>query len=149
MKNFLKSDDILPFISTDNPNNSNVLPKVREIYGNLQTLKTLGKIFAKHKLIDCKRQLSNLKTLLCSSNFSANKTTVKITKCRKNCFFAIILLKGELLKNWHQPFTLKSNFNCKTYNLIYVINCSDCNKEYTGQTGGQLKERLSIYRQHI
>ena len=24
-----------------------------------------------------------------------------------------------------------------------------CNKEYIGQTGGQLKERLSIYRQHI
>ena len=25
----------------------------------------------------------------------------------------------------------------------------NCNKEYIGQTGGQLKERLSIYRQHI
>ena len=37
--------------------------KLREIYGNLQTSKTLGKIFAKHKLIDCKRQPSNLKML--------------------------------------------------------------------------------------
>ena len=59
-----KKDDILPFISTYNPNNSNVFPKVREIYRNLQTLKTLGKIFSKHKLIDCKRQPSNLKRLL-------------------------------------------------------------------------------------
>ena len=50
-----KKDDILPFISTYNPNNPNGFPKVREIYGNLQNSKTLGKILAKHKLIDCKR----------------------------------------------------------------------------------------------
>ena len=41
-----------------------MFPKVREIYGNLQTSKTLGKIFANHKLIDCKREPSNLKRLL-------------------------------------------------------------------------------------
>ena len=48
-----KKGSILPFISTYNPNNPNMFPKVREIYRNLQTSKTLGKIFAKHKLIDC------------------------------------------------------------------------------------------------
>ena len=46
-----KKDDIFPFISTYNPNSPNVFPKVREIYRNLQTSKTLGKIFAKHKLL--------------------------------------------------------------------------------------------------
>ena len=63
----------------------------------------------------------------------------------------IILLEPELFnfKNWHQPFVLKSNFNCETPNLTYLIICSGCNKEYIGQTGGQLKERISIYRQHI
>ena len=74
-----KEDTILPFISTYIPNNPNVFPKVRKICGNLQTSKTLGKIFTKHKLIDCKRQPSNLKRLLCSSNFSTNKPTVKTT----------------------------------------------------------------------
>ena len=32
-----KKDNILPFISTYNPNNPNVFPKVREIYKNQQT----------------------------------------------------------------------------------------------------------------
>ena len=59
-----KKDDILQFISTYNPNNPNMFPKVRKIYGNLQTSKTLGKIFANHKLIYCKREQSNLKRLL-------------------------------------------------------------------------------------
>ena len=128
-----------------------MLPKIREIYRNLQTSKTLSKIFAKHKLIDCKRQPSNLKRLLCSSNFSTNKPTFKTTKCGKSCFCCDYIIEAELFKfkNWHQPFVLKSNFNCETPNVIYVIICSGCNKEYIGQTGGQLQEGLSIYRQHI
>ena len=36
-----KKDDILPFISTYNPNNPNVFPKVKTIYGNLQTPRKL------------------------------------------------------------------------------------------------------------
>ena len=146
-----KKDDILPFISTYNPNNPKVLPKVREIYRNLQTSKTFGKIFAKHKLIDSERQRSNLKKLLCSSNFSSNKPTFKTTKCGKSCFCCDYIIEAELFKfkNWQQLFILKSNFNCETLNLIYVIICSGCKKEYIGQTGGQLKERLSIYRQQI
>ena len=117
-----KKDDILPFISTCNPNNPIVFPKLREIYGNLQTSKTLGKIFAKHKLIDCKRQPSNLKRLLCSSNFSANQPTFKTTKCGKSYFCCDYIIEAGLFKfkNWHQSFVLKSNFNCETPNLIYL-----------------------------
>ena len=114
-----KKDDILLFISTYNPNNPNVFPKLMKAYRNLQTLKTLGKIFSKQKLIDCKRQPSNLKRLLCSSNFSTNKPTLKTTKCKKTCLFCNYVIKSELFKfkNWHQPFVLKSNFNCGTLNL--------------------------------
>ena len=86
-----------------------------------------------------------------TSNFSTNKPTFKTTKCGTSCFCCDYIVVAELFKskNWHQPFVLKSNFNFKTSNLIYVIICSSCNKEYIGQTRGQLKERLSIYRQHI
>ena len=108
-----------------------MFPKVREIYRNLQTSKTLGKTFAKHKLIDCKRQPSNLKRFLCSSNFSTNKPTFKTTKCGKSCFCCDYIIEAELFKfkNWHQPFVLKFNFNCETPNFIYVIICSGCNKK--------------------
>ena len=46
VKKLKNNDDILPFISTYNLNNPDVFPKVREIYGNLKTSKTLEKIFA-------------------------------------------------------------------------------------------------------
>ena len=151
VNNFKNKDDILPFISTYKFNNSNVFSKVREIYRNPQTSKTVGKAFTKHKLIDCKKQPSNLRRLLCFSNFSTNKPTFKTTKCGKSCFCWNYVIEGEhcKFKNWYQPFIFKSNLKCETPYLIYVIICSSCNKEYFGQTGGQFKERLSIYRQHI
>ena len=103
-----KKDDILAFISTYNPNKPNMFPKLRKIYQNLQTSKTLGKIFAKYKLIYCKRQASNLKRLLCSSNFSTNKLTLKTTKFGKSCFCCDYIIEAELFKfkNWHQPFDI-------------------------------------------
>ena len=42
-------DDILLFISTYNPNNPNMFPKVRKIYENLQT----SKLYAKYSLNTC------------------------------------------------------------------------------------------------
>ena len=72
---------------------SKVFLKVRVIYGNFQTSKTLDKIFAKHNLIDCKRQPSNLKRFLCSSYFSTNKQLSKKQNVEKVAFVAITLLR--------------------------------------------------------
>ena len=92
-----------------------------------------------------------MKRLLCSWNFSTNKPTFKKTKCGKSCFSRYFIIEGELFKfkNWHQPFILKSNFNCETSNLICAINSSWCNNKHIGPTAGQFKERLSFYRKHI
>ena len=67
---------------------------------------------------------------------------------RKKLLCCDYFIEGELFKfkNWHQPLILKSDYNSETPSLFI---CSGCNKEYIGQTGGQLKERLRIYRQHI
>ena len=86
-----KKDDILPFISTYNPNNLNLFPKVREIYRNLQTSKNLGKLFAKHKLIDCKRQPSNLKRLYVLQTFQQINQLSKQQNAAKVAFVLIIL----------------------------------------------------------
>ena len=108
-KKLKNSDDFTKvFISTYNPNNPIVFPKVRKS-PNL-------KMFAK-------RQPSNLKRLLCSSTFLTNKLTFKITKCAKSCFCCDYITEGELFKfkNWHQTFP-KSNLNCETPNL-YIVHC--------------------------
>jgi len=34
-------------------------------------------------------------------------------------------------------------------NVVYKINCKDCDASYVGQTGRQLKTRISEYKNHI
>ena len=50
--------------------------------------KTSEKIFAKQKLIDCKRQISTLKRVSCSSNFSTNKPTFKTIRGGKSSCYS-------------------------------------------------------------
>ena len=115
----------------------------------METSKTLGKIFAEHKLIDSKGNHLIWK-VLCSSNFSTKTPNFQNNKMRKK-LLCCDNIEAEIFrfKNWHQPIVLKFNLNCETPSLTYLIICSGCNKEYIGQTRVQLKERLTIYRQHI
>ena len=39
--------------------------------------------------------------------------------------------------------------SCNTVNVIYVINCLKCNKQYVGETGRKLKDRLNNHRSDI
>ena len=39
--------------------------------------------------------------------------------------------------------------DCTSRNLIYCIKCAGCGENYIGQTGDQLKNRMTIHRQQI
>ena len=39
--------------------------------------------------------------------------------------------------------------SCNVQNVIYVIVCSGCKKEYIGETGDFLRKRVNVHRQHI
>ena len=49
----------------------------------------------------------------------------------------------------NKTFLLKNRFNRKSNNLIYVAICQGSKEEYIGETGCQLREGISIYRQHV
>ena len=46
-------------------------------------------------------------------------------------------------------FTIKNSFTCASSNLIYVIRCNGCKKDYIGQTGNTLRKRFTVHRQQI
>ena len=74
-----------------------------------------------------------------------------VNSCGKNCVCCPYLLKvsSYLFKRVNKVFFLKNNFNCESRNLIYVVICQGCQEEYIGKTGCLVKERISVYRQHI
>jgi len=46
-------------------------------------------------------------------------------------------------------YRISDHMSCNTVNIIYVINCLKCNKQYVGETGRKLKDRLNNHRSDI
>jgi len=49
----------------------------------------------------------------------------------------------------HRRFSMKSNFTCKSANIIYLITCKQCQKQYVGQTGRTLADRICDHLSNI
>ena len=45
--------------------------------------------------------------------------------------------------------SINDNLNCKSKNLIYLIECKKCTKQYIGETKRQLYERFGEHRRSI
>ena len=97
------------------------------------------------------RQAPNCGKLLCRFKLKSQHKSHEVENCRKNCVSCPDLLKTSLclFKRVNKTFFLKNSFNCKSSNLTYVVICQGCKKEYIGETGFLLKERINVYRQHI
>ena len=39
--------------------------------------------------------------------------------------------------------------DCNSKFLLYVLTCMGCSENYIGETGKKLRERMTLYRQHI
>ena len=96
----------------------------------------MSNVFSGKKLINSMLQAPNFEHLN-----SCGKSWVCCPDLLKDCSY--------LFKGVNKVFLLKSNFNCESRNLIYVVICQGCKEEYIGETGCLVKERISVYRQHI
>ena len=126
----ISNDNILPFITTYNPNVYEIIDK------SVECLKR-NKLdrFANIRVIKSKRQAPNLKKILTKAEFSQKQ--VRVFKCpdkRCECCASLFLGNSDTLKNVDETFNLKVHFSCESSNLLYIIICLTCREEYTGET---------------
>ena len=89
--------------------------------------------------------------LLCRSKFESQRINHTVKNFGKNCVSSPYLLKASLyqFKRVNKTILLKNSFNFESINFIYVVICQGCKREYIGEMGCPVKERINIYRQHI
>ena len=75
-----KVDNIIPFVTTYNPNDTNVFNAINIHKHILHKSEKMNKILQKHKIINCKRQAKNLKRRLCAPKFELKKQNKKVSK---------------------------------------------------------------------
>ena len=101
------------------------------------------------KLINSKRAPSNLKKMLTRARFALHgKEGPQITKCSnplcgtcthlRNGVSEITLNKAKI------TFKIKERMTCQTKDVIYLITCNVCGKQYIS-----LRERVTLHNQQI
>ena len=82
--------------------------------------------------------------------FRKANTYLGVRKCNEEC----TLCKNNL--HTGPSLTLKNGtviraneiFDCKSRNLLYIIQCGICFEHYNGETGDTITNRSTVHRQH-
>ena len=136
----------LTFISTFNPNNKNVFPTIRTMYNILKENPDTKDAF-KDKRIHAHRQPKNLKRLLCPAKQTTEGESLPCGKPR--CQLCAMIIKGRSHEFQNGgTIKLQTKMTCESHNVIYVIVCGGCNKEYIGETKN-LRLRMNLHKEQI
>lgn len=141
---------VIPFVSTYNPHNYNVFPIIKTCEEYMKNSDRMRRVLSTSQIINSKRQPKNLKRLLCSSRFeSSEERNHSVSKCNiPRCGTCSILIEGSSY-TFKNGFTFNVHFdmNCKSKNVIYALICESCSEFYIGQTGCELRQRVTVHRQ--
>ena len=142
--------EVIPFITTHNPNNPNPFTNAKLLFNNFQSPK-MKKVSQQYTLINSKKQPRNLKQILTRAKFTTTKEEWGTTKCNEpRCGTCPHLMTTDHItfnKMPSIPFTIRGSLNCKSKDVVYVITCPKCNHQYIGQTSN-LRHRVSLHKQH-
>lgn len=73
----------------------------------------------------------------------------KCTSTRCQTCQHVPLTKRFVSNYTRRSYIIKDTLDCKSHNIIYLINCKKCKKQYVGETGRQLSERLANHKSNI
>ena len=101
------------------------------------------------------RRTDNLSDILVRSKLRTDKQT-NVTKgsfrCGKNCITCRYITEGRtnytFSATWEMR-TIHDHIDCNSKNLIYMIHCLRCHKQYIGETKRRLKDRFNEHRRPV
>ena len=128
-------EEIIPFVSTHNPNNPNTFPIIRQTFENFQHSKTMSNVFNGKRLINSMRQAPNLERLLCKSKVMPVEGHFHVNSCGKNCVCYPYLLKASsyLFKRVNKVFFLKIILIARAETLFMSLFVKDAKKSILGE----------------
>ena len=143
-----------PFVITYTPALPNVSTVIRKNVNILQSSTRCKQTFPSPPIV---AYSPNLRDLLVKSTVRGRITPPKppsgISKCRHpRCLTCPFLQQGQLkytFSTTREERRITDSLSCKSKNLIYLIECKKCGKQYIGETKRQLNERFGEHRRSI
>ena len=148
----------------DNANNANqnkeLLPIIidyskigTEITKNYKQILNQNNFFHQFKLVTAYTNAKNIKQILVRSNLDNVVEDGAYYGCdQPRCITCRYHANGSnhfQSENNKTQYKLKDKIYCKSTNLVYLITCRLCKKQYVGETGRTLRDRLNDHRSAI
>ena len=126
--------NILPFITTFNPNCPNIYSTIKPLVNCLKNNNVSG--FHNINLMQSKHQPLNLKNALIKVEYGEVLSgTFNRSDKRCECCNYLLINDHYSFKSVPISFKLKNRFTCFICNLIYVVICDKYKEEYIGEIG--------------
>ena len=90
--------------------------------------------------------------LLAEMHAEVEDAARSVSRCMTaRCKCCTVIITGNTITSnvTNTEYRISDRMSCNTVNIIYVINCLKCNKQYVGETGRKLKDRLNNHRSDI
>ena len=142
---------VLPFVLTYHPD----LPKARDIvdkhWSIIDSSDHLSTVFPQKPIMAYRRPKS-LKDHLVRARLKPDPTDDEpLGECkpvgRSRCQTCRMITPSQTATSSSGArVKLKGDTNCRTQNVVYLISCGKCGKQYVGETKGPLNIRMNGYR---
>ena len=145
----VKTDRVI-FAITYNPKLPSISKIISKHWRTMVKDKKLSNTFKEPPMVAFK-QPANLRKILCHAKLPPKprrhpkREQFGISKCNKPCIICDYVFPSKEFRSTHtgEKFKINGEFTCFTSSVIYLTTCTKCFKQYVGQTGRTLKDRIA------
>lgn len=143
-------DKSITFTTCHNPHNPQIQQIINQRKDILERSPETYRI-SQAKMILTPRRTPNLRQLLVRSDLKRRTGDTGSGPCKRNCHICRLMLTTRNITSHSNKiqYQIKESINCNSFNVIYIIQCRKCEKQYVGQTGNTLIERFYGHKQDI
>ena len=144
----------VPLVITYNPSLRSVSSIIHRHFSILSSSPRCTNVFTSVLLVAFRRT-DNLSDILVKSKLrtvTQNNVSKGSFRCGNNCITCHYITDGRTNYTFSatgETRTITNHIDCNSKNLIYMVHCRRCNKQYLGETKRRLKDRFNEHRRPV
>lgn len=144
----------VPLVITYNPSLRSASSIIQKHFSILSSSPRCTSVFTSVPLVAFRRT-NNLSDILVKSKLrTVTQTNVPkgSFRCGNNCITCHYITDGRTNYTFSatgETRTIPDHIDCNSKNLIYMVHCLRCNKQYIGETKRRLKDRFNEHRRPV
>ena len=150
-----KDDTRIPLVLTYHPALQGVSNILRKCANILLVDDEHRKQFAGRVIVSFRRAKNLKDTLVCAKLQTQDQELVQkgTFKCSgKRCQICPIIQEGCNFSNANDSRSFKNfseAYDCNSTNVVYMLQCTCCNKKYVGSTKTECRQRFNVYKSFV